>query len=74
MPSHMNLLIYRDKYENKRKEIMKRIAEVVIVVSIGLGLGYILLEYPPTPPPGVCDSDGTPEECRDWWHDVMESP
>ncbi len=53
---------------------MKRIVEVIVVVSIGLGLGYILLGYPPEPPPGVCDADGTPEECSDWWHDVMERP
>ncbi len=53
---------------------MKHILEILLLVTIGMGIGYILLGYPPEPPPGVCDADGTPEACRDWWHDITERP
>jgi hypothetical protein len=53
---------------------MTRIFEVLLLVGFGLGIGYLLLSYPPIPPPGVCDANGTPEACSDWWNDLMERP
>jgi len=53
---------------------MRQWIEIILLVGLGLGAGFLLFSYPPIPPPGVCDAAGTPEECSEWWHDIMERP
>ena len=52
---------------------MKRtLIEITILVGLGLIFGYIMFEYPPVPPAGVCDENGSAEKCNDWCQDMME--
>jgi len=51
---------------------MKSWLLILFVVAMGLGGVFLLFEYRPQPPAGVCDGTGTPEECTEWWHDLME--
>ena len=54
---------------------MKRtLIELIVIVGVGLFFGYVLLDYPPEPPPGICDAEGTAESCTEWWLDTMERP
>ena len=55
-------------------EMPKRILEFTLLASFGLGMGYLIMEHPPEPPPGVCDGSADPKECREWWYDIMERP
>ena len=52
--------------------LTKRVLEVSLLVCLGLGIGYLMMGYPPEPPPGTCDSDGTAKECSEWWLELME--
>jgi hypothetical protein len=53
---------------------MRTWVEVLLLVALGFGIGYLLFANPPVPPAGICDAEGTAEECVQWWHDVMERP
>jgi hypothetical protein len=55
-------------------DTQKNILLVLGLPLIMLLLGLFLAMNPPEPPKGVCDGDGTPQECIDWWQDTMERP
>jgi len=60
---------------------MKINKEYVNAVLLGFGVGaflgvmsFLLVWGVPQPPPGICDGKSSPEECIEWWEDIMERP
>ena len=60
-----------------KDDIEKAERHILVFSWVGVFLGvvsFLLFFCTPQPPPGICDSNGTAEQCVEWWQDVMERP